>query len=122
MPAGMDMFSMCSRRAPARSAFTESAQTNATVTARNSQGKQIWSGLIFGGAENFGRSYKADNYYETLSPGRGGARFEAAFKQALRQIEAGTITHAKAFEHFHRIILHRFPYILYYRLKDRSHA
>jgi hypothetical protein len=32
------------------------------------------------------------NYYETLSPGRGGARFEAAFKQALRQIEAGTIT------------------------------
>lgn len=37
------------------------------VTARNSQGKEIWSGLIFGGAENFGRSYKADNYYETLS-------------------------------------------------------
>jgi len=61
------------------------------------------------------------NYYETLSPWRGGARFEAAFKQALRQIEAGTITHAKAFEHFHRIILHRFPYILYYRLvEDRA--
>jgi hypothetical protein len=37
------------------------------VTARNAQGKEIWSGLIFGGAENFGRSYKADNYYETMS-------------------------------------------------------
>lgn len=37
------------------------------VTARNSQGKEIWSGLILGGAENFGRSYKADNYYETMS-------------------------------------------------------
>jgi hypothetical protein len=37
------------------------------VTARNSQSKEIWSGIILGGAENFGRSYKADNYYETMS-------------------------------------------------------
>jgi hypothetical protein len=37
------------------------------VTAKNSQGKEIWSGIILGGAENFGRSYKADNYNETFS-------------------------------------------------------
>ncbi len=31
------------------------------------KGKEVWSGVITGGAENFGRSYKADNYYETMS-------------------------------------------------------
>jgi hypothetical protein len=31
------------------------------------KGKEVWSGVITGGAENFGRSYKADNYYETIS-------------------------------------------------------
>jgi hypothetical protein len=34
------------------------------------------------------------NYYENLSPGRGGARFEAAFKRALQQVECG---HGDAF-------------------------
>jgi hypothetical protein len=37
------------------------------VHVKNSKGKEIWSGIIPGGAEHFGRSYKADNYYETLS-------------------------------------------------------
>jgi len=37
------------------------------VHVKNSQGKEIWSGIIPGGAEHFGRSYKADNYYETMS-------------------------------------------------------
>jgi hypothetical protein len=37
------------------------------VRLKNAQGKEIWSGVIFGGAEHFGRSYKADNYYETMS-------------------------------------------------------
>jgi hypothetical protein len=37
------------------------------VTAKNSQGKEIWSGVILGAADNFGRSYKAYNYYETMS-------------------------------------------------------
>jgi hypothetical protein len=59
---------------------------------------------------------EAFNYYETLSPGRGGARFEAAFTKALREVEAGIITHFEAFEHFHRVFLPRFPYNLYYRL------
>jgi hypothetical protein len=37
------------------------------VHVKNSKGKEIWSGIIPGGAEHFGRSYKADNYYETMS-------------------------------------------------------
>jgi hypothetical protein len=37
------------------------------VTVKNSKGKEVWSGVILGGADNFGRSYKADNYYETMS-------------------------------------------------------
>jgi len=56
------------------------------------------------------------NYYEQLSPGKGGTRFEAAFKEAIRQIKDGMITHALAFEHFHRVNLRKFPYTLYYRV------
>ncbi len=37
------------------------------VHVKNSQGKELWSGIVPGGAEHFGRSYKADNYYETMS-------------------------------------------------------
>jgi hypothetical protein len=37
------------------------------VTVRNGAGKEIWNGMIVGGAEHFGRSYKADNYNETVS-------------------------------------------------------
>ena len=58
------------------------------------------------------------NYYEALSPGRGGERFEAAFQRALQQIEAGVTTHFEAFEHFHRVCLPGFPYNLYYRLVE----
>ena len=32
---------------------------------------------------------EGNNYYEQLSPGRGGARFESAFKEAIRQIRDG---------------------------------
>jgi plasmid stabilization system protein ParE len=58
------------------------------------------------------------NYHEAFSPGRGGDRFEAAFKQALQQIEAGIITHFLAFEHFHRVPVPGYPYNLYYRLVE----
>ncbi len=34
---------------------------------KNSAGKEIWSGVITGDAERFGRSYRADNYYEVLA-------------------------------------------------------
>ena len=37
------------------------------LTARNRSGTTLWSGTITGTAGRFGRSYKADNYYETLS-------------------------------------------------------
>ncbi|AIF48946.1 YajG family lipoprotein [Dyella japonica] len=37
------------------------------VTLTNATGKVLWQGVAGGGATNFGRSYKADNYYETLS-------------------------------------------------------
>jgi len=37
------------------------------VTLTNTSGKVLWQGVAGGGANNFGRSYKADNYYETLS-------------------------------------------------------
>jgi plasmid stabilization system protein ParE len=64
---------------------------------------------------------EASNYYESISPGRGRARFTAAFQQAVRQIEAGMITHARVFEHFHRAFVPRFPYQVYYRLvEDRA--
>jgi len=56
------------------------------------------------------------DYYEELSPGAGGQRFENAFKEAIRQIKDGLVTHAVAFEHFHRVNLRKFPYALYYRL------
>lgn len=36
-----------------------------TVTDR--EGKTLWSGLASGDATRFGRSYKAENYYEVLS-------------------------------------------------------
>lgn len=34
---------------------------------KNGAGKEVWSGVATGDAERFGRSYKADNYYEVLS-------------------------------------------------------
>jgi hypothetical protein len=37
------------------------------VTVTNTAGKVLWQGVAGGGSTNFGRSYKADNYYETLS-------------------------------------------------------
>jgi hypothetical protein len=61
------------------------------------------------------------SFYENLSPGRGGSRFETAFKLALQAVESGLITHARVFEHYHRVLLPRFPYTLYYRIvKDRA--
>jgi hypothetical protein len=59
---------------------------------------------------------QAFNYYQTRSPRGGGERLEAAFNRALRQIEAGMITHMRVFEHFHRVFSSRFPYHLYYRI------
>jgi|KBSSwiStaDraftv2_1062776.scaffolds.fasta_scaffold25389_6 hypothetical protein len=38
-----------------------------TVTLTNAAGKAVWTGTTGGSAQRFGRSYKAENYYETLS-------------------------------------------------------
>jgi hypothetical protein len=42
-------------------------ETSIVLHLKNSAGKEIWSGVISGDAERFGRSYKADNYFEVLS-------------------------------------------------------
>ena len=37
------------------------------VHLKNAAGQEIWSGVVLGSAEHFGRSYKAENYDETFS-------------------------------------------------------
>jgi len=37
------------------------------VTVTNAAGKVVWNGLVGGSNTRFGRSYKDENYYETLS-------------------------------------------------------
>jgi hypothetical protein len=37
------------------------------VTVKDRSGKTVWTGMSFGVGKRFGRSYKAENYYETLS-------------------------------------------------------
>jgi hypothetical protein len=46
---------------------TYHSELSAVVHLKDAQGKELWSGAISGSTERFGRSYKADNYYETLS-------------------------------------------------------
>lgn len=37
------------------------------VHIKDRSGKELWTGLVSGGASGFGRSYKAENYYEVMS-------------------------------------------------------
>jgi hypothetical protein len=50
---------------------TESPSYHGSVSlvlhARNAKGKEIWSGNVEGEADRFGRSYKAQNYYEVIA-------------------------------------------------------
>jgi hypothetical protein len=39
------------------------------ITAKNASGKTLWSGVALGHDSHFGRSYKAENYYQNLSDG-----------------------------------------------------
>ena len=39
------------------------------LTAKNAFGKTLWSGVALGHDSHFGRSYKAENYYQNLSDG-----------------------------------------------------
>ena len=46
---------------------TYKGEVSMLIHATNSAGKEVWTGLVGGYSERFGRSYKADNYYETMS-------------------------------------------------------
>ena len=46
---------------------TYQSELSLVVHLKDAQGKEVWSGAVAGGTERFGRSYKAENYYETLS-------------------------------------------------------
>ena len=62
----------------------------------------------------------AFGYYAALSPSAA-LKFDEAFSQAEIEVESGLVTHQRAFEHYHRVFVGRFPYYLYYRLTD-THA
>jgi len=52
--------------------FVEETQTyngdvRLKVTLTDSSGRSVWTGLTSGASMRFGRSYSAENYYETLS-------------------------------------------------------
>jgi len=46
---------------------TYKGEISMVIRLKNSAGKEVWTGVVGGDAERFGRSYKADNYYETMS-------------------------------------------------------
>jgi hypothetical protein len=46
---------------------TYHSELSLVLHLKDAHGKEIWSGAAAGGTERFGRSYKAENYYETLS-------------------------------------------------------
>lgn len=46
---------------------TYQSELSMVLHCKDAQGKEVWSGAVAGGTDRFGRSYKADNYYETLS-------------------------------------------------------
>ena len=37
------------------------------LTAKDAAGKTLWSGIALGHDSHFGRSYKAENYFEVMS-------------------------------------------------------
>jgi hypothetical protein len=57
------------------------------LTLTNPAGKVLWTGTTGGAASRFGRSYKAENYYETLSDSLIDATYhlmqDAGFRKAL---------------------------------------
>ena len=45
--------------------------------------------------------------------------FDRALSHAESEIESGWVTHQRAFDHYHRVLIGQFPYTLYYRLSDQ---
>jgi len=60
------------------------------VTLTDPDGNVLWSGLTSGAASRFGRSYKADNYYETLSDSLVGAVQQLLQNRGFRAVLAGS--------------------------------
>lgn len=50
-----------------RETSTYQGSVTLKLTLRNAAGKVLWNGTSSGTAEHFGRSYSAENYYQTLS-------------------------------------------------------
>jgi hypothetical protein len=46
---------------------TYHSELSLVLHLKDAHGKEVWSGAAAGSTERFGRSYKAENYYETLS-------------------------------------------------------
>lgn len=46
---------------------TYQADIGILVTVRDAQKKELWQGMVNGSAERFGRSYKLENYHESIS-------------------------------------------------------
>jgi hypothetical protein len=67
---------------------TYEAAATVKMTARNSSGNVLWQGTINGKSKRFGRSYKLDNYYESLSEAYqdavNGMLKNSAFRKALK--------------------------------------
>jgi hypothetical protein len=68
---------------------TYKGEISLLIHVKNSAGKELWTGVIGGDAERFGRSYRADNYYEVMSDMLLRASYNllasAGFREALQK-------------------------------------
>jgi|SRR5579863_584977 len=46
---------------------TYDGEISLLIHVKDSSGKELWTGVVGGGATRWGRSYKAENYYEAIS-------------------------------------------------------
>jgi hypothetical protein len=46
---------------------TYGGEVSVLLHVKNSAGKELWTGAVAGDSTRWGRSYKADNYYEAMS-------------------------------------------------------
>jgi len=69
---------------------TYQAEVILRVTLTDPDGKILWSGLTSGAAARRGRSYKADNYYETLSDSLVGSVQQLIQNRGFRKALAGS--------------------------------
>jgi len=56
----------------------------------------------------------AYHYYSALSE-KLGEKFECAYYEAEKEIEDNLIKHRTVFDDYRRVVLRKFPYLLYYR-------